>query len=96
MSELFTIQPTLSPRLKWLQSSGILTHHTPGFGDTAWMAVMPFDKDKGKDIMTIFAESCRLYDESGYCCYGATEDEAIVVLCRSIGLRLWNEGEVAK
>lgn len=88
---LFEVPTVLSPRLKWMASSGILTHHTEGFGETAWMALMPFDKDKGKDIMTIFAESCRLYDESGQCQYGPTEDDAIVALAKKLNLKLWNE-----
>jgi hypothetical protein len=93
MKELFTdLETVLSPRLKWIAESGILTHHTEGFGETAWMALLPWDKDKGKDIMTIFAESCRLYDEAGQCQYGPTEDDAIVELAKRLQLPLWNEG----
>lgn len=86
--ELFDIPESLSPRLVWLRSSGILTHHSPRM-EYPWIAIKPFERDKGKDIGTIFAESCRIYDESHSIGYGNTEDEAITSLAHKLNLTLW-------
>lgn len=88
--ELFNIEPTLSPRLRWIADNDILTHHAPHCEEAPWMAVQPFDEDKGKDIGNIMAESCRLYDDADALGYGMTQDEAIVNLARKLNLRLWN------
>ena len=70
------------------EQHGIETYHTPGMDDP-WMAILPSHSDKGKDIMTIFADYCRLYDEAGHVGYGNTEDGAIVALAHQLKLPLW-------
>jgi hypothetical protein len=89
--ELFTIPETLSPRLLWIAANCILTHHAPHCPEAPWIAIQPFDGDRGKEVGEIMAESCRLYDDADAIGYGQTEDEAIVSLAKKLNLRLWNE-----
>jgi hypothetical protein len=43
---------------------GILTHYNKACAPFQWMALLPFDDDKGKDIGTICAESAGLYEDT--------------------------------
>lgn len=79
MSDLFTIEPSLSPRLAWMEKHRIQTKHA-GFGPavhTQWTAW----------------RNCEIYDHphDGNAAEGETEDEAIVALAQKLGLKLWNE-----
>jgi len=95
---LFDIPEAKSPRLLWMEKNGFLTHYYEGFSDEfgdatePWMAIIPFDSDKGKCIGTIMAESCRFYEDRGAIGYGQTEAEAIENCARLKGIHLWNEG----
>ena len=80
--------PTTSPskRVKltaFKRAHGIQTHHAPHMQreDEPWLAIIPFDEDQGKTIGTIMAESCRMYEESGYCATGTGELTAVRKLC---------------
>lgn len=91
---LFEPPTQLSPALQEQEAkmdaarlAGVLTHHSndmpPGEG---WMAILPFDDDRGKTIDLMIAESCRLYDEAGRVAFGPTREIAI--------LNLFNQGAI--
>ena len=67
---------------------GIQTHRCDGLSrrEEPWLAILPFDDDKGKDIGTIMAESCRLYEEAGYLATGTGELTAVQKLCKMRGI----------
>jgi hypothetical protein len=67
---------------------GILTHRSGclGKGEKPWIALLPIEEDKGKDLFDIMAESCRLYDESGWCAYAEGELSAVRLLCQQRGI----------
>ena len=60
---------------------GILTFKTAVRMRDPWLAIKVRREDRGKDIVTILSESCRLYDESGLCASGDGELSAIRALC---------------
>lgn len=75
MTELFDIEPSLSPRLKWMQEhkvrvTEVARHFQDEFGLPAWCAHSTEQNPEGT---------------------GDTEDEALVDLARKLGIRLWNE-----
>jgi len=90
---LFDLPEQKSPRLLWVERLGFLTHHTPELSaeEGPWIAILPEEDDKGKDIGEIMSESCRLYDEVFGMGYGTTEEAAILELCRKKSIPLWNE-----
>lgn len=65
------------------QAHGILTYKSVGMlrRDEPWIALIPFADDRGKEVGEIMAESCRLYEESGYCALGEGELTAVRKLC---------------
>lgn len=69
-------------------ATGILTHDAGqhAFRDDKWMALLPFDRDKGKEMVDIMAESCRLYDESEHVATGPGELTAIRKLCQQLNI----------
>ena len=76
--------PTGQERLNaFKEQHGILTHKSGQSTEEwdNWMAVLPFDDDKGKSIGEIIGDSGRLYDESGYAAYGKGELKAVRKLC---------------
>jgi hypothetical protein len=84
VSDLFHIEESLSPRLKWMQEHKVCTE----FEETAvtrpkdypWEAYSHVDDlDDDED------------DPTPYYGWGATEEEAIVDFARKNNLRLWNE-----
>jgi hypothetical protein len=87
--ELFAVEEILSPRLKWMKDHGILTHWAD-VEECPWLAIQKMPGHTGT-IGEIMAEYCVLYDDHGYCGYGATETEAITNLARSRRIPLWNE-----
>ena len=92
--ELFPVEAVQqdSPRLLWIRKHDIKTHRSDNVPESeSWMALMPQEKDRNRELADIMAESCRLYDECGHIGYGATEDDAIAELARNVGLRLWFE-----
>ena len=104
MTELFTIPPCESPRLKWLAKVKadyrIFTHYSP---DDEWMAFSmteaiklledyDLNDEEKNEPMVLFGRYCRLLDESGNLVdRQSTELDAIIELCRIYGWRLWNE-----
>lgn len=93
MSDLFSIEPSLSPRLRWMQEvigTKILTHHADNC-DPPWLAVLVQNDDAGNDIGTIMAESCCYYEECGFSAEAETEMDAVVEVARKNNIRLWNE-----
>lgn len=81
MSELFPFESITikSPRLLWLERYDIHTYKTPGISDDQ----QPWNAWQGKIEDAI---------ESGRDYYtGKTEDEALVCLCKYLGIKLWNE-----
>jgi hypothetical protein len=89
---LLDVKPTSkSARVKLTEFKrlhGIGTYCSPGLRreDHPWIAIVPFDEDKGKSIGEIMAHSCRLYEESGYCATGAGELSAIRTLCKQLNI----------
>jgi hypothetical protein len=77
---------------KWQQlqkikrKHNILTHRSPSMRreDDPWIAIVPFDDDKGKPIWVIMAESCRLYDEAGQLATGQGELTTVRRLCEQL------------
>lgn len=54
--------------------------------DHPWLALRPFAEDDRKDIGTIMAESCRLYEEAGQCATGTGELTAMRTLCQQLNI----------
>jgi len=52
--------------------------------DEPWIALVPFHDDWDKDIGTIMAESCRIYEESGNVSTGIGELTAVRKLCQQL------------
>jgi hypothetical protein len=78
--ELFHVEPTrpsLRANLKaFMHANGILTHRSHRY-PVPWIAVLLFEKDKGKHIAVVMGESCRLYDDAGRIAEGAGELYAV-------------------
>lgn len=92
--DLFEVEETKSPRLLWIEKHGFLTHDDGVLNDdpdARWMAIIPFEGDEGKDIGTIMAESCRLYEECNAIGYAANEADAIEDCASRLKIPLWNE-----
>ena len=77
MTELFKINETKSPRLKWIEKHGITTHYSKllSYDDLPWIAWDMLNDDDG------------MPDDLEKCGHGVTEDDALVMLCvvRKIG-----------
>lgn len=93
MSELFDIEESLSPRMKWVHGmkAGVMLTHYNADCENPWCAILVQTEDKGKTIGLIMAESCRLYDEAGLYAEGSTEIDAMEELAVKNNLKLWNE-----
>jgi hypothetical protein len=83
MTELFEIEESKSPRLKWIEASGITTHHAPHMGEEGytWCAWDRANDPDGNGIP----------DDPEACGYGNSEDESIADLCQKLKKPLWNE-----
>lgn len=91
MDELFDI-PRNKTRLEIVkEENGIETADCGdnSMGDARWLALlMPACRKLGygvtetSDFMDIMIKVCRLVDEAGYSGYGATEEAAVLELCR--------------
>lgn len=80
-AELFDLNETLSPRLVWQRMRGIeLKENTPNPDPGA-------ADDLGNELHRWYA------GHAGVWIGGATQDEALVNLCKYKGWRLWNEPE---
>lgn len=77
MNELFNIQPSLSPRLRWMGQHGIFTEkrNFNEEGDGPWWA---WSHAKTEPHMKLEASD-------------RTEDEALTNLAKKLGIKLWNE-----
>lgn len=89
--ELLSVPVSLSPRLRWIQTHGVLTHRSEMERELPWIALIPMERDKGKDIFDCMADNCRLYDEGNLLGYGQTEDEALYALAAKLNLKTWNQ-----
>lgn len=79
MKELFDANETLSPRLTWMKARGIeFKENVPNPEPGA-------EDDLGNELHRWYA--C----VHGVMIGGATQDEALVNLCKYKGWRLWNE-----
>lgn len=79
-----SLQPSLSPRLAWMQRHGIKTARQNEDEDgNEWFAVIcgP-DEDPYDAAMSTGGQRIGL---------GETEDEALTALAKAAGIRLWNE-----
>lgn len=89
---LFAVPPTRpsarSRLTEFKRKHGILTHRTDSFmrKEEPWLALLPTNEDKGKSVSQIMADSCRLYDESGYVATGTGELSAVRKLCELRGI----------
>jgi len=91
MNELFDIPECKSPRLQWIEETGILTvRDTTG----TWHAVIPKDGDAWLGAAGLVLKYHGTLAASRVAS-GATEDDALTNLAKAIGLRLWNERGVA-
>lgn len=81
--------PSAHERLQVFKAKhGILTHYAPhmrGFDDT-WLALIPFEEDKGRDVGDAMAHNCRLYDEAGRCATAKGELSAVRLLCQQLNI----------
>lgn len=82
--ELFQLQPTLSPRLKWIAEKQVRTHEHPQ-SDPPWSAWLP-SQDYGPTWSGCYDPS-----QESDVGHGDTEDEAIVALALKLSIPLWNE-----
>ena len=80
MSELFDIEPSLSPRLKWINEHQFRTHHAPWIEEGPWSAWGP--QNETPEGLPMDPEACG---------FGMTEDDAIVDPAKKLNLKLWNE-----
>lgn len=81
--------PSLRTKLTiFKKKHGIQTHRAKHLRreEEPWLALIPFDDDRGKDIGQIMADSCRLYEEAGYCALATGELTAVRKLCRQQGI----------
>lgn len=88
MTDLFQIEPTISPRLAWMKNHNVRTHEFKndpkdertcnhlGFG--RWIAFVGKSVPPNEDSNRIW-------------CNGETEDEALVNLAKGMKWKLWNE-----
>lgn len=88
---LFNVEPTRKTRRVLLSEfkakHGIETYRSQmRREDHPWIALLRFDCDTGKSIGQVMAESCRLYDESGYLATGEGELSAVRKLCQQRGI----------
>lgn len=80
--------PSAKERIKaFKEQHKILTHNSDSCPEAPWLALKPRPEDEGKDMFDIITESCRLYDESGWCAEGKTQTEAIKQLCRNLEIK---------
>jgi len=97
MADLFYLEESLSPRLKWEKALEIQTHHAD-IDESPWLAVsMTICNDRLKghdltdrektDIGELFAGYCRLLDEMQIVGYGQTREEAITDLIRNAKIK---------
>lgn len=98
MSELFDIEPSLSPRLEWEREWRIATHCSE-FADPPWIAVsfkqvvgtmigdarLTMTQGEQEDIMSLMAGWCGWLEDRRMIGYGATRDEAINELVENSG-----------
>ena len=80
MSDLFPIEETLSPRLKWMRENRIETYDN----SEAW------GEEPGTWIATL-AVGNALGLTACHWATAPTEDEAIVELAKKLNIKLWNE-----
>lgn len=75
-------------RSAFKRQHGILTHRSRSLvkGEKPWTALLPVEADKGKGLVEIMSESCRLYDEGGRVGYGEGELSAIRELCAKMAI----------
>lgn len=85
MKELFEINETKSPRLKWLEKHEVRTHHNPNIPEAQWSAWLPAHDWSETD------SGCYqpVYEDSVG--FGDTKDEAIVEMAKANNIKLWNE-----
>lgn len=71
----------------FIKKHGILTHYAKHCRPDRYMALMPREDDKGKDIGTIMAEGCSMYDEEvGNCVTRPSRLAAVRELARLNGI----------
>lgn len=78
--------PSYAARLTAFKAEhGILTHRARLFAreDHPWSAMLPLERDRGRDMADIMAESCRIYDEAGRVVTGTGELAAVRTLCEN-------------
>ena len=83
--EVDATEPSARVKLtEFKHANKIQTHHAKHMRreDEPWMAVILFAEDEGKSIGEVMAQSCGLYDESGYCATGTGELSAVRALCQ--------------
>lgn len=78
MSDLFDMEPTLSPRLKWMENNGIKLLHTPT-DSLEWSAVKWVEIDNGVRKAVLG--------------YGESEEEACFDICEKLDITSWKGGQ---
>lgn len=79
--DLFAVEPSLSPRLRWMQLNHVRTHESPwSRAEVKWSAWLPENDD---DV-----GGSSPYDP-GQCGYGASEQAAVEELAHVLGVVNW-------
>lgn len=90
MNELpFAVEPSLSPRLRWMAERRIQLDDPRPLSSEPCRAFVVFNPMLPTHINhEILSGNRGITFQDGY---GQTEDEAIIALCAKMGWKLWNE-----
>lgn len=87
---LFDIPPTPPRKKEWeivKEKYGILTHYNKDC-EYPWLALLPYERDKGRDIGDVMSESCVTYEEAERIREAETEEGAVLLLATNCKLTL--------
>ncbi len=91
---MFDVPKAPTKRQLAKQLNGIVTHYSSNC-EMPWMAAhmpsiykMGYGVKHGMSVGECFSLVCRLIEEAGYCAYGNSEDEAIIQLCKQLGISI--------
>jgi hypothetical protein len=80
--DLFPVEPTLSPRLRWMKLNDVRTHEAAFITEMPWCAWLPDNDTPGE-----FSRPIPLRPD--HCGYGKTEQAAVEELADVLGVVNW-------